>query len=73
VFYVAPAWRGKGVADEIEEFVAAWFIARGFRSARLSVSPTNVRAVRFYLRRGWCDLGSRDDKPALHNMEKTFP
>ncbi len=72
VFYVAPVWRGSGVADAMEEFAAVWFKGRHFRSARLSVSPTNVRAVRFYIRRGWRDLGPRADKPELHNMEKVF-
>jgi ribosomal protein S18 acetylase RimI-like enzyme len=72
VFYVAPAWRGKGVANEMEEFAARWFVVRGLASARLSVSPTNARAMRFYVRRGWRDFGPRADKPTLHNMEKMF-
>ena len=72
VFYVTPAWRGKGVADAMEQYATDWFKRRGFASARLSVTPSNVRAVRFYLRSGWRDLGPREDKPELHNMEKTF-
>ncbi len=72
VFYVAPQWRGKGVADGMEQYATDWFKRRGFASARLSVTPSNVRAVRFYLRSGWRDLGPREDKLALHNMDRTF-
>ncbi len=72
VFYVAPACRGEGVADGMEQYATDWFKRRGFASARLSVTPSNVRAVHFYLRSGWRDLGPREDKPELHNMEKSF-
>lgn len=72
VFYVVPQWRGKGVADGMEQHATDVFKRRGFASARLSMTPSNMRAVRFYLRNGWQDLGPREDKPELHNMEKTF-
>lgn len=73
VFYVIPAERGRQVANVMEAYAADWFRKRGFASARLSVAPTNVRAMRFYRRHGWEDLGARADKPELHNMEKVFP
>lgn len=72
VFYVIPEWRGKGIADAMEQYAMAWFQRHGFASARLSMTPSNVRAVRFYLRNGWRDLGPREDKPELNNMEKRF-
>ncbi len=34
--------------------------------ARLSISPTNQRALRFYVRRGWTDSGPRPDMPEVH-------
>ncbi len=70
-FYVAPPWRGTGVAAEMDAFVARRFRRRGYKTARLSVTAFNERAVRFYLRCGWTDLGPREDNPATHNMEKT--
>ena len=71
-FYVAPAWRGKGIAAHLDNYATTYFKQRGFKSARLSVTPANVRAVRFYLNRGWKDLGPREDKPNIHNMEKDY-
>ena len=38
----------------------------------LSVSPTNLAAVRFYLKQGWIDLGQRSDDPDDHYFEKTY-
>lgn len=70
-FYVAPVWRGRGVASAMEEYAVAHFKQRGFEVTRLSVSTANIRAVRFYLRQGWMDLGPRPDKPDVHNMEKS--
>ncbi len=71
-FYIAPAWRGKGVATRLDDYATAHFKQRGFKSARLSVTPANARAVRFYLNHGWKDLGPREDKPNVHNMENSF-
>ena len=56
----------------MEQYATAWFKRHGFASARLSMMPSNIRAVRFYLRNGWRDLGPREDKPKLHNMGKSF-
>ena len=44
----------------------------GFKHARLSVSPTNKRALRFYETHGWRDLGPRAGHPEVHFMEKTL-
>ena len=69
-FYVAPSWRGTGIAAAMEHFAIARFGQRGYKTACLSVTATNVRARRFYLKQGWKDLGPREDQPATHNMEK---
>ena len=71
-FYVVPEWRGRGVANTMAEFADEWLNQRGFTKALLSVALDNERAVRFYLRRGWKDLGARPDRPDLHNMEKSL-
>jgi ribosomal protein S18 acetylase RimI-like enzyme len=71
-FYVAPSWRGTEVAQQMEQHATSYFRQRGFEAARLSVSATNLRAMRFYLRCDWKDLGPREDKPGVHNMEKIF-
>ena len=70
-FYVAPERRGAGVAAEIDAFVTRRFQKRGYKTARLSVTAFNERAIRFYRKHGWRDLGPREENPATHNMEKT--
>lgn len=71
LFYVAPEWRGKGIAPQLDAYAMTHFQKRGFPLARLSVAPANTCAVRFYLSRGWMDLGPRTDKPDVHNVEKS--
>ena len=72
MFYVSPKWRGTGVAGAMEEQACAYLQAQGFQSAYLSVATQNRRAIRFYEKQGWTDLGPRQDKPGTHNMKKTF-
>ena len=75
LLYVAPEWRGAGIASLIEEYASAYFQSHGFRSARLSVAAHNLRAIRFYTKQGWKNLGPRQDQPdrlATHTMEKFF-
>lgn len=72
MFYVSPAWRGTGVAAAMEDYACAYLEAQGFQSAYLSVAAQNHRALRFYEKQGWTDLGPRPDKPGTHNMEKQF-
>ena len=72
MFYVSPEWRGTGVALAIEEYACASLQAQGFQSAYLSVAAQNHRAIRFYQKQGWTDLGPRQDKPGTHNMKKIF-
>lgn len=69
-FYVAPEWRGTDVAAEMDAFVTQRFRQDGYKTARLSVTAQNTRAMRFYLKCGWTDLGPREDNPATHNLEK---
>lgn len=71
-FYVTPPWRGTGVAAEMDAYAGRHLRCRGFRLARLSVIAANVRAVRFYQKHGWQDLGPREGHPAAHNMEKVY-
>ena len=72
LFYVSPAWRSTGVASAMENYACAYLQAQGFQSACLSVAAQNHRAIRFYEKQGWTDLGPRQDKPGTHNMEKRF-
>jgi ribosomal protein S18 acetylase RimI-like enzyme len=72
LLYVIPEWRGGGIASLIEDYASAYLQGQGFESARLSVTAQNHRAIRFYSKKGWKDLGPRADRPIVHNMEKVF-
>jgi ribosomal protein S18 acetylase RimI-like enzyme len=70
LYYLAPAHRNRGLGRELDEYATAYLREKGFRVARLNVSPTNSQALRFYLKNGWLDLGSRPGHPEVRSMEK---
>jgi GNAT superfamily N-acetyltransferase len=72
LMYLIPEYRGKGIARLLEEYAALYFKKIGCKRARLSVSPANVQALRFYLKNGWKDLGPRENLPEVHYMEKCY-
>jgi ribosomal protein S18 acetylase RimI-like enzyme len=43
--------------------------SRGVTQARLSVSPSNLRAIAFYKKTGWRDIGPYPGRPGIHLME----
>ncbi len=61
-----------GEGDDIHAYVVALFERHWLPSARLSVSPTNVRALRYYAKNGWRDIGPRPDHPRVNLMELTL-
>lgn len=69
-FYLEPAWRGRGVGDDLEAKAIDMLRERGFRTIRLAVSQTNHAARRFYARHGWADAGPRAAVPGHRYMEK---
>ncbi|OLE54113.1 MAG: hypothetical protein AUG51_09775 [Acidobacteria bacterium 13_1_20CM_3_53_8] len=72
LFYLVPEFRGKGISGLLDEYAQKFFQKLGCTSARLSVSPTNTAAVKFYLKNGWKDLGPREDHPEVNWMEKIY-
>ena len=70
LFYVAPEARGRGLARLMHEHVADVFRRRGMRTLRLSVSPTNARALASYRSMGWVRVGERaHPMGTMHLME----
>lgn len=67
--WVAPEWRGKGVAARLIEEVSAWAATAGFTELRLWVVEGNVRAERTYARAGFAPTGRtqpvRDGEPLM--------
>jgi GNAT superfamily N-acetyltransferase len=69
-FYLLPEWRGRGLGAHLDRFAVDFLLRAGHRSARLCVSPTNLRAVAFYQKNSWRDLGPRADHPEVYYMGK---
>jgi ribosomal protein S18 acetylase RimI-like enzyme len=72
LFYLVADCRGTGLGTMLEDYATRFFGKHGIERARLSVVPANVRAVRFYVKHGWRDIGARPDAPLVRLMEKTF-
>lgn len=69
LFHLVAEERGNGTGDLLHDYVVSLFARQGAPSARLSVSPSNARALRYYAKHGWRDLGPRPDHPEVHLME----
>ena len=73
LFYLIEGMRGAGVSGELQEYAMDFMRRRGAQIAQLSVSPTNVRALGFYRKHGWRDLGLRPGRDNVHLMECDVP
>lgn len=69
LFYLVPEARGTTLGDKLHQYVVALLRRAGLRSAQLSVSPTNARAVSYYVKHGWKDLGPRPGHELVNTME----
>jgi ribosomal protein S18 acetylase RimI-like enzyme len=70
LFYLIPEKRGTGIADILNDYVEQYYRRMGISKMHLSVSTENSRAIGFYLKHGWKDIGPRSDFPGTHLMEK---
>jgi ribosomal protein S18 acetylase RimI-like enzyme len=68
LFYLVPEERGTGAGDELHEYILGLLRKEGVLRVELSVAPGNLRAVRYYVKHGWRDLGPRKDLPEVHLM-----
>ena len=57
-FYVASAWHGRGLAQQLMDRVLETARARGAKSLWLGVWERNPRAIAFYSKSGYVDVGS---------------
>jgi len=72
LYYLVPEKRGIGLSRYLDEYAVQHLKGLGLKKARLSVSPTNIRAIRFYEKYGWQDIGPRPGRPEVHFMEKSL-
>jgi ribosomal protein S18 acetylase RimI-like enzyme len=70
LFYLIEELRGAGVSWELQEYAMEFMRRHQVQLAQLSVSPTNARAVAFYRKHGWRDLGLRPGRDNVHLMER---
>lgn len=56
-FYVDRPWQGRGVAHELMDTVVAAALSRGARTLWLGVWERNPRAIAFYGKHGFRDVG----------------
>ena len=61
-FYVDRAWQGRGVAHELMDTVVAAARSRGARTLWLGVWERNPRAIAFYGKHGFRDVGCQPFK-----------
>lgn len=64
--YLKPAVRGRGFGGALQEQVVSTLQSKGCCAATLRVSPTNERAIKFYAKHGWIDLGPDQKHPQVH-------
>jgi ribosomal protein S18 acetylase RimI-like enzyme len=69
LFYLVPEARGLGFGKDLHSYFVQFMRAGGACLARLSVSPSNARALTYYVKHGWRDLGLRPDDNTVHLME----
>jgi ribosomal protein S18 acetylase RimI-like enzyme len=72
LYYMAPEHRGTGIADELDRYAEKFFRKLGVRKARLRVTSSNTRAIRYYRKHGWKPVGSHPDDPNVELMEKAY-
>jgi ribosomal protein S18 acetylase RimI-like enzyme len=69
LFYLIPHARGSGLSEALHNHAVEVFGSLGILKLQLSVSPSNSRAVAFYRKHGWQDLGLRPGHDNVHLME----
>jgi ribosomal protein S18 acetylase RimI-like enzyme len=70
LFYLVPEERGSGAGDALHDYVVSLFSRLDVPSIRLSVSPGNARALKYYAKHGWRDVGPRPDHPTARLLER---
>lgn len=59
LFYLVPKWRGRGLGNQLNDYVVSLLHEQGVTQIELAVSPTNTPALRYYERHGYRRLGLR--------------
>lgn len=68
LYYLHPEVRGTEAATIIHEYVVAELKKTGCKTASLRVSPSNARAISYYKKHGWQDLGLDTERKNVHTF-----
>ena len=68
LFYLQPNVRGTGVATTVHQYVIDELKKSGCSTASLRVSPSNARAISYYKKHGWYDLGPDETRKNVHTF-----
>jgi GNAT superfamily N-acetyltransferase len=68
--YVTPAYRGRGVLEDLVEALASWSRVNGRQTLELEVITTNVRAYRAYQKLGFVCSGEPVPHPTVPIMRE---
>lgn len=69
LLYLAAEWRGLGIGGAIHRYMVQFMRDGGAALAQLSVSPSNARALAYYRKHAWRDLGPRPEDGSVRLME----
>jgi GNAT superfamily N-acetyltransferase len=70
LYYLIASERGQGLGKLLDDHATEYFKSLQLKRVQLSVSPQNIPAISFYEKRGWRNLGHREDDPGVLLMEK---
>ncbi|MCA9562088.1 MAG: GNAT family N-acetyltransferase [Myxococcales bacterium] len=56
-FYLAPAWRGSGIADQLMDWAVEWAVQNGFVRVELWTDTRFERSHSYYTKRGFRRTG----------------
>jgi ribosomal protein S18 acetylase RimI-like enzyme len=69
LFYLAQHLRGSGAGDDLQRYAMRFMRSTGVDLVQLNVSPTNTRALHYYRKHGWKDLGPSPGRDDVHLMQ----
>jgi GNAT superfamily N-acetyltransferase len=72
LYYLVPEARGSDLSERLDEYVWSFYADLGIKRARLHVGPAYSRAIRFYEKHGWKNLGPDPRHPEILLFERTF-
>jgi GNAT superfamily N-acetyltransferase len=69
LFYLVPLARGTGAGSALQAYLLEFAREAGVLRALLSVSPSNLRALAYYRKHGWRDIGPSAHDPGCQTLQ----